>query len=469
MEADAREADPARGLAEARKASTAGGAGGRPPGTSTAGGSGGSSPQGSTARGRPHPAVAAVRLAVRRGLAGLPDDSLTLAACSGGADSLALAAALAFEAPKLGLRAGAVTVDHGLQEGSAARAERVADTLRGMGLDPVLAVSAQVAARASAAGGSGPSGSGASGYGVSPEDGAPEDGAPEDGAPGDAVSPRAGTEQYRGPEAAARVARYAALETTAASCGATVIMFGHTMDDQAETVLLGLARGSGARSIAGMAPVTGRYLRPLLGLRRSQTRAACAALGLQPWDDPHNLDHAYARTRVREQILPLMEELIGPGVTEALARTADQLRADADVLDELTRYASQYSAVLARGDDPPEPPAVLARGDDPSAPPAVLAREGDSPDPPAVLARGGDPPDPPALEVAALAGLPAAIRTRLLHKAAIDAGVPAGSLTARHVAQLDALVTGWHGQRWIDLPGGVRCRRQHGRLLLTRS
>lgn len=344
MATGAREADPARGLAVAGQVRAA--------------------------PGRLPPAVAAVRLAVRRALAGLPDGSLALAACSGGADSLALAAALAFEAPRFGLGAGAVTVDHGLQEGSAALAERVAGTLRGMGLDPVLTVGVRVA------------------------------------------------DQHTGPEAAARAARYAALDATAAACGAAAILLGHTMDDQAETVLLGLARGSGARSIAGMAPAGGRYLRPLLGLRRAQTRAACAALGLQAWDDPHNADHSYARTRVRERILPLMEELIGPGVAEALARTADQLRADADVLDELTaRHAER------------------------------LLRD-----------------DPPAIDVAALAGLPAAIRTRLLHKAAIAAGAPAGSLTARHVAELDALVTGWHGQRWIDLPGGVRCRRRHDEL-----
>lgn len=365
----------------------------------------------SAAPGRPAPAVAAVRLAVRRSLAGLPDGSLVLAACSGGADSMALAAALAFEAPKLGLRAGAVTVDHGLQEGSASRAERVANALRGEGLDPVLTVSAQVAARGDADG-------------------------------------------FRGPEAAARTARYATLDTTAAACGATAIMLGHTMDDQAETVLLGLARGSGARSIAGMAPVTGRYLRPLLGLRRAHTRAACEALGYEPWDDPHNADHAYARARVREKILPLMEELIGPGVTEALARTADQLRADADVLDELT---ASHCRELMRDWDA----ALPSRGD--TAPPGAPS-SGDTSDPDGPDLDG---PDPPALDVAALAGLPAAIRTRLLHKAAITAGSAPGAVTARHVAGLDALVTAWHGQRWVDLPGGVRCSRRHGRLLFT--
>jgi tRNA(Ile)-lysidine synthase len=197
------------------------------------------------------------------------------------------------------------------------------------------------------------------------------------------------------------------------------------MDDQAETVLLGLARGSGARSIAGMAPAHGCYLRPLLGLRRDQTTAACAALGLRPWDDPQNSDPAFTRTRVRSQILPLMEDLIGPGVTEALARTADQVRADADALDDL---AGSESERLLRDWRP--------------------------------VSQGGAR----SIAVNQLADLPAAIRTRVLKQAAIAAGAPAGSVTAAHIRDLDALITDWHGQRWLDLPGGVRCLRRYGRL-----
>ncbi len=262
---------------------------------------------------RPHPAVAAVRLAVRRALSSLPQAStaggrggsspqastaggrgeaaLVLVACSGGPDSLALAAAVAFEAPKLGLRAGAITVDRD-------QARRVEARLCQLGLDPVHLVAVAVTNRES-----GP--------------------------------------DYPGPEAAARRARYAAFHAVRVQTGAVAILLGHTMDDQAETVLLGLARGSGARSIAGMAPVTGSYLRPLLGLRRAQTIAACAALDLVPWQDPQNSDVAFARIRVRTRILPVMEELIGPGVTESLARTADQLRADADALDELTASVAE--------------------------------------------------------------------------------------------------------------------------------
>ncbi len=338
----------------------------------------------------PVPAVAAVRLAVRRCLAGLDRGALALAACSGGPDSLAMAAALAFEAPRLGLRAGAVTVDHGLQPGSAGQAERVVATLRGLGLDPVHRLRVEVAARGGAAG-------------------------------------------YPGPEAAARQARYTAIEAAAVECGAAAVLLGHTMDDQAETVLLGLARGSGARSLAGMRGSSGPYLRPLLGLRREQTGTACAAQRLEPWEDPQNADTAYARTRVRHQVLPLMEELLGPGVTEALARTADRLRADADALDAVTDEAVQR----------------LMPGWAPAA------------------AAGAAAGSELTLDAAALTDLPAAIRTRLLKRAAIAAGAPAGSLSSVHVRSLDDMVTAWHGQRWADLPGGIRCERRYGRLHFT--
>ena len=261
------------------------------------------------------PPVAAVRNAVRASLAGLAPGDLVLAACSGGQDSLALAAALAFVAPRAGLRAGAVTVDHGLQEGSADRAASVAATLRGLGLDPVRAVTVTV-----------------------------------DG-PG-------------GPEAAARAARYAALEKAAADAGAAAVLLGHTLDDQAETVLLGLARGSGPRSLAGMPPRRGLFIRPLLGVRRSVTAAACAALGLSAWSDPHNADRRFARVRVRLDALPALEAALGPGVAEALARTADQLRDDAEVLEKI--------AASERGrDDSPDvrrfPRGAAGRGADPGA------------------------------------------------------------------------------------------------------
>jgi tRNA(Ile)-lysidine synthase len=320
--------------------------------------------------GGPHPAVAELRAAVRHCVGDLEPGQLVLAACSGGADSLALAAALAFVAPRRGLRAGAVTVDHGLQPGSARQAARTAAELTVLGLAPVRVVAVRV-------GGEG------------------------------------------GPEAAARAARYRALDDAGAAFGAAVILLGHTRDDQAETVLLGLARGSGGRSLAGMPERSGRYRRPLLGIPRDLTRQACAALHLDAWADPQNADPRYARARVRHQALPALEATLGPGVAAALARTARQLRADADALDEIAAGAA-----------------------------ARLLRPG--------VAVG--------LDVAELTALPTALRTRVLRAAAIAAGCRPGSLAAAHIDALDELLTGWHGQRGADLPGGIRGVRACGRL-----
>lgn len=327
----------------------------------------------------PTPPVAAVRSAVRRAIADLPVGATVLAACSGGADSLALAAALAFEAPRAdrSLRAGGVTVDHGLQPGSAQRAEAVARLLGELGLDPVECVSVEV---------------GTSG----------------------------------GPEAAARAARYAALDAVAARTGAAAVLLGHTLDDQAETVLLGLARGSGLRSLAGMATesrVGGRYRRPLLALSRATTAAACADLQLPVWEDPHNSDPAYARARVRATVLPMLEAELGPGVAAALARTAQLARADAAALDD---WAARVYAELG------------------AQPVAGVTGVG--------------------LDVAELAALPAAVRGRVLRLAALDVGAAAGALAAVHVAALDALVIDWAGQGPVNLPGGVTASRRYGRL-----
>jgi len=321
----------------------------------------------------PGAAVAEVRNAVRACLSDLAAGDLVLVACSGGADSLALAAAAAFAAPRLGLRAGGVTVDHGLQPGSGERAASVAALLGQLGLDPVRSAAVAVP-------------------------------------PGHPA----------GPEAAAREARYGALDVAAKEYGAAAVLLGHTLDDQAETVLLGLARGSGGRSLAGMPARRGAYRRPLLTVRRAATGAACAELGLPAWQDPHNRDFRFARARVRHQALPALEAALGPGVAEALARTASQLRADAECLDDL---AFAESGQLR-----------------------------------------GSASDPAGLDVGWLAALPAAIRTRVLRGAAIMAGCPHGALTAGHVGRIDALVTAWHGQRWVDLPGGVRARRRAGKL-----
>jgi tRNA(Ile)-lysidine synthase len=310
----------------------------------------------------PHPAVAQVRRAVRPFLR-----EPVLVACSGGADSLALAAAVAFEAPRARVAFALVTVDHGLFRGSAQQAARVAAVGYDLGFDPVVTVPVSVG--------------------------------------------RSG-----GPEAAARSARYTALDATAAALQSCVLL-GHTLDDQAETVLLGLGRGSGPRSIAGMAGRSGCYGRPLLGVRRATTVSACAALGLPVWDDPANCDPALQRVRLRAQVLPLLEDVLQGGVAEALARTAAQVRDDLEALD------SWASAVVG--------------------------------DPVAAAPAGG-------LEVAGLTGAPRAVRTRVLRTWALQHG--ARELGAGHLAALDALITDWHGQGPLELPGGLRVLRASGRL-----
>lgn len=317
------------------------------------------------------PSVAEVRRAVRAALAGMRPGDGVVVGLSGGADSLALAAAVAFEAPKAGVEAVAVVVDHGLQPGSRDIAAVAADAARALGL-PARVVEVEV------------SGTG-------------------------------------GPEAAARVARYAALRAAAVDSGARAVLVAHTLDDQAETVLLGLARGAGAASLQGMAAASDldgiALLRPLLEVRRATTRAACAAQGLEPWDDPHNTDPAYARVRVREKVLPVLENELGPGIAEALARTAAQLREDAEAFDDMIEETIEDIVEHAEAGI--------------------------------------------SVSVAALAANPAALRNRIIrHVVAAEFGQ---SLTRVQTLEVARLVTDWSGQGPIDLPG-CRAARVGGRI-----
>jgi len=316
------------------------------------------------------PAIADVRRAVRGGLEAfggtLPGASpLALVALSGGADSLALAAAAAFECPRAGWRIGAIIVDHGLQEDSARQADRAATQARELGLDPVIVDRVSIA-------------------------------------PGDPA----------GPEAAARNARYEAFDRALESTGASCLLVAHTLDDQAETVLLGLARGSGPASLQGMATTAGRIVRPLLGIRRETTRQSCLDLGLTPWDDPHNLDPAYARVRVRRSVLPVLEAELGPGVAEALARTAEQLREDASALDDMVGEVAEDLAELEEAGI--------------------------------------------SLPVAALEANPAALRHRLIRL--VVSAEFGRSLTRQQTLEVARLVTDWRGQGPIDLPGCTASR-----------
>jgi tRNA(Ile)-lysidine synthase len=305
---------------------------------------------------------------VRECLSSCSAGDTVLVAVSGGADSLALASALVPESKNLLVNLVGLTIDHQLQKSSSEQAEKVLAQLLELGISQVEIIKVDV----------------------------------------DLVD---------GLEASARRARYAALDSAAKKYNAKLIFLGHTLNDQAESVLLGLARGSGARSLSGMARCTGKYCRPLLEISRSETLAACAENNLTPWIDPHNSDSQFARVRVRTDALPKLEESIGPGITEALARSADLLRDDADALDG---WATQVAANLDLAD----------------------------------------------LEITALADLPKAVRTRLLRMAIYAAGAPMGSITADHVASVEAFVTSWHGQGACSLPGGVKVSRISGRLSL---
>lgn len=306
---------------------------------------------------------------MRTALETVPDAAPVVVALSGGADSLALAAATAFEARSRSMEVVSATIDHGLQDGSADAAASAAAKAHTLGIRSLTA-RVEVSGVAD------------------------------------------------GPEAAARDARYAALRDIAAREGAAAVLLGHTLDDQAETVLLGLARGAGATSLQGMAPARQdegvRWLRPLLGVRRETIEAFCAASDLDPWLDPHNREHRFARVRVRENVLPVLESELGPGVAEALARTAEQLREDAEAFDEMIHETIEDIVEHAEAGI--------------------------------------------SVSVPALAANPAALRNRIIRLVAHSEF--GASLSRTQTLEVARLVTDWSGQGPIDLPGCTAAR--HG-------
>ncbi len=319
-----------------------------------------------------------------------------IVACSGGADSLALAAAAVTCCA--GRRFIGATVDHGLQTGSAERATVTAEVLSGLGFGEVEVLPVRV---------TGPGGM----------------------------------------EAAARRARYGALGRLAASVstaapgavpGAAVLL-AHTADDQAETVLLGLARGSGPRSIAGMRPWRAPWGRPLLGLTRSDTEGFCRAVGLTPWADPHNVDPAFTRVRLRREVLPLLEDVLGGGVRDALARTAVLMADDLDALEEIAgvtlRRATRLNPGVSPGIDPP-------------------------------IELAADPPIDPPIDLAALAGVPVAVVGRVLRRWLTEAAVV--SLTFDQLRRITAQARDSAGPVEVRVAGGVDVVRVSGTLVIRR-
>lgn len=310
-------------------------------------------------------ATVALRNAVRPFLEKLEAGDKFLVAVSGGADSLSLAKALIVESEPLALQPIAITIDHQLQEGSELQAQRVENQLKEIGYDQVLVKKVLVSLES-------------------------------------------------GLEAGARDARYAAIGEGVEETKAVKVFLGHTRDDQAESVLLGLARGSGARSLSGMAPENGIYLRPFLSITREESEAACREWGLEFWNDPHNLNTEFTRVKVRREVIPYLEEHLDPGISRALVRSAALLRDDADALD--------------------------------------LWAEREASD----------------LDCERLAALPRAIRTRIIRRAALSAGATPGQLTFEQVGAIDALICAWKGQGAVSLAGGVKVERISGRLSLSR-
>ncbi|MDQ4052784.1 MAG: tRNA lysidine(34) synthetase TilS [Actinomycetota bacterium] len=308
-----------------------------------------------------HPAVAAVRRGVRGDLTDLSAGDTVVVACSGGADSLALLSATVFEAHKRGVRVVGATIDHGLQADSAEHAAHVVGQMAALGVDETVSARVRVEGIGS------------------------------------------------GPEAAARRARYAVLGQIADRMQAAVVLLGHTRDDQAETVLLGLTRGSGGRSLAGMRRGYDCYRRPLLDLSRDETITACQVEGIEFWTDPHNRDPGFTRVRVRERVLPVLEEELGPGIAAALARTADLLRDDMEFLDSLADHT--YAEVAVDG----------------------------------------------GLDVTILRERPRPVRTRVLRRAAVDAGALDAELFHVHVTAMKQLLERRGAE--IQLPGHVTAYR----------
>lgn len=312
------------------------------------------------------------RLAVRQSLA-LPivePGDQVIVAVSGGADSLLLAHCLQLEGVSQALAITAVVIDHQLQPDSAKISEEAKSRVHNLGISNVVII--------------------------------PVDVVKQDGL-----------------EADARRARYQALDTFAAKIGASALFLGHNQDDLSESVLLGLTQGAGTRSLAGMALNDGIYLRPFLHLTRREIIDACTEAGIEYWSDPHNDDERFTRVRIRKNVLPMLEAELGPGIAEALARSARIFREDSDALETLT---DEIFASIS---------------------------------------------DPTSIEIELLERLPAAVRKRVIRRAAAHLG--ATRISAEQLGWVDALVSQWHGQKVVMLPAGVTARRESGRLALSQQ
>ena len=332
------------------------------------------------------------------------DAPLVLVACSGGRDSMALAAVSRIVCTSMGVRCGAVIVDHGLQEGSEQVAGEAANHCRALGLGPVIVRNATVQARG------------------------------------------------EGLEAAARQARYNELCAAARESGAIAVLLAHTMDDQAETVLIGLLRSRGVDALAGMPQVFTRsgvtFARPLLTLTRAETTGICEDLGVEYWDDPTNgdavdgeLPNDYPlRSRVRHDLLPAIERFAGFNVARHFAESARLARMDKGYLDQ--RSDEVMGEAVTTVDWPASSAAVST-----DTPRACAASDTNDSSHGVGL----------TISVRRIAREPEAIRLRVIAHALSQAGVNA---SAAQIAAIDRLVVDWHGQGGVSLPRGYSANRK---------
>lgn len=314
---------------------------------------------------------------LRRAVVDCIDPGSVVVGCSGGPDSLALVASAVWALEHLDEPLHVVVVDHGLQEGSAEVAREAADAARALGCDNIEIRRVEV------------------------------------GTAG-------------GLEAAARDARREALLVAAREQGSDQILLAHTREDQAETVLMRLARGSGARSLSAMRRCDPPWHRPFLGVPRDVVhrvaREYLEPLGLVAWNDPHNHDPSFTRVRVRNSMRTLESDL-GPGLVPGLVRSAELLGDDADALD------SWAQGVFQR--------AVSIDGSRCEA------------------------------DAASLAEVPRAVRTRVIRLMHRSISKNDDALDFEHVRQVEALVSGWKGQGDASLPGSVTAGVEYGRLALV--
>lgn len=291
-----------------------------------------------------------------------PADTL-LIACSGGADSLALAWTSNVVAKRLGLNLIAVVIDHQLIEESSKVALIAKDQCENFGIEKVVIKKIVV------------------------------------------------KDNKEGLESAARSARYKAFEELTLELNAKAVLLAHTQDDQAETMLMRLTRGSGAKSLSAMKEVSGKYLRPFLHIRKKELVDALEKEGISFWQDPANTDYRFLRAKVRNELMPKLIEVLGESAIESLDRTSDLLKEDNEALDSIA--LENYEK---------------------------LDRE---------------------LNVEELIKLPAAIRKRIIKIAALESGVIPGPFSFEHIEAIDALVTKWRGQGNVDLPGFIQASRDN--------